>query len=67
MMMTKKMRRIFLYDGTFDDDDDDDDDNDDYGDDIYCWTVVLMIYVLFEIYIECINKQNNYCTVTDDD
>ena len=63
MMMTKKMHRTFLYDGTFDDVDDDDDD----GDYIYYWTVVLMIYVLFEIYIECINKQNNYCTVTDDD
>ena len=49
------MHRTFLYDGTFDDDDDDDD----------CWTVVLMIHVLLEIYIECINKQNNSCT--DDD
>ena len=26
-----------------------------------------MIHVLFELYIACINKQNNYCTVTDDD
>ena len=40
------MCRTFLYDGTFDDDDDDDDD---------CWTVVFMIYVLLELYIECIN------------
>ena len=42
------MCRTFLYDGTFDDDDDDDDD---------CWTVVFMIYVLLELYIECINKK----------
>ena len=26
-----------------------------------------MIHVLFKLYIACINKQNNYCTVTDDD
>ena len=42
------MHRTFLYDGTFDDDDDDDGD----GGDVYCWTVVLMIHVLFELYIE---------------
>ena len=61
MMMTKKkkkMLRTFLYNGTFDDDDDDD---------VYCCTEVLMIHVLFELYIACINKQNTYCTVTDDD
>ena len=60
MMMTKQMFRTFMYNGTFDDDDDDDDD-------VYCCTVVLMIHVLFKLYIACINKQNNYCTVTDDD
>ena len=64
MMMTKKIHRTFLYNGTFDDDDDGDDDDDD---DVYCWTVVLRIHVLFEFYIECIKKQNNHCTVTDDD
>ena len=52
-----KMHSTFLYNNTFDDD----------GDDVYCGTVVLMIHVLFELYIECIHKQNNYCTVTDDD
>ena len=57
MMMTKKiMLRTFMYNGTLDDDDD-----------VYCCTVVLMIHVLFKLYIACINKQNNYCTVTDDD
>ena len=54
------MLRTFIYYGTFDDDDDDDDD-------VYCCTVVLMMHVLFKLYIACINKQNNYCTVTDDD
>ena len=50
------MLRTIMYNGTFDDDDD-----------VYCCTALLMIHVLFKLYIACINKQNNYCNVTDDD
>ena len=57
MMMTKEKKMLRTF-SSFDDDDDDD---------VYCCTVVLMIHVLFELYIACINKQNYYCTVTDDD
>ena len=60
-MMTKKKCIAHFCIITLDEDDADDDD------DVYCGTVVLMIHVLFELYIECIHKQNNYCTVTDDD
>ena len=41
IMMKKKMHRTFLYDGTINDNDDDDE--------IYCWTVGLMIHVLFKL------------------
>ena len=40
MMMTKKLHRTFLYDDTIYDNDDDD---------VYSWTVGLMIHVLFEL------------------